>query len=70
MLAVTRQIAEHPYLGHLRPDIGTERLRFLLLTGYPYLAVYEPEPAPPLILRILHGARDLPAVLRELTPKD
>ena len=64
--AAARTIGEHPRIGVLRPDLAGEPVRFLALTGYPYVMIYDAEPAPPLILRILHGARDLPDVLRDL----
>jgi len=35
------------------------------LTGFPYLIVYNDARRPPLILRILHAARDLPEALRD-----
>jgi toxin ParE1/3/4 len=60
------RIGEHPQHGMLRPDLADEPYRFLVLTGFPYLIVYNAARRPPLILRILHGARDLPEVLRDL----
>jgi toxin ParE1/3/4 len=36
------------------------------LTGFPYVIVYTAARNPPLIVRILHGARDLPEILRGL----
>jgi toxin ParE1/3/4 len=61
-----QRIGEHPQLGILRPDFVEEPYRFLMLTGFPYLIVYNAARTPPLIVRILHGARDLPALLRDL----
>ena len=63
---VADRIGVHPSIGVLRPDIASEPYRFLVLTGFPYLIVYNAARRPPLILRILHGARDLPELLREL----
>lgn len=60
------RIAEHPRIGYLRPELAGEPYRFLTLTGFPYLIVYNCERAPPFIVRIVHGARDLPDVLRDL----
>jgi toxin ParE1/3/4 len=40
--------------------------RCLTLTGFPYVIVYNAERTPPRIIRILHGARDLPEILRGL----
>ena len=61
-----RLLSDNPRIGAARPEIAGERLRFLFLTGFPYVVVYDCEPVPPLILRVLHGARDLPEVLRDL----
>lgn len=58
------QIAAHPHCGHLRPDLADQKYRFLNLTGFPYVLIYNAARNPPLILRILHGARDLPQALR------
>jgi toxin ParE1/3/4 len=61
-----RLIGRHPDIGRLRPEITAKDYRFLPLTGFPYVLVYDPRLTPPLIARILHGARDLPAALRDL----
>ena len=45
-------------------DLAGEPYRFLALTGFSYVIVYNADRTPPLILRILHGARDLPELLR------
>jgi toxin ParE1/3/4 len=60
------RIGAHPHLGVTRSDFAPETIRFLPLAGFPYVIVYHAEEAPPLILRVLHGARDLPEVLRNL----
>ncbi len=59
-------ISVHPHIGRLRPDLAGPQYRFLTLTGFPYILVYLAERHPPLILRILHGARDLPGALRDV----
>ncbi len=56
-------IFAHPEIGPHRPEFADPPYRFLSLTGFPYLVIYTPEHNPPLILRILHAARDLPDVL-------
>ncbi len=63
VIASAERIGIHPGIGIERPDYTTQRLRFLSLTGYPYIIAYDAELSPPLILRILHGARDIPSVL-------
>ena len=62
--AATR-IGERGHIGSLRPELADEPYRFVTLTGFNYVIVYNAERRPPLIVRILHGARDLPEVLRE-----
>jgi toxin ParE1/3/4 len=59
-------LGAHPELGPLRPDIASVPYRFLPLKGFPYVLVYNPEASPPLIVRVVHGARDLPEVLSDL----
>lgn len=63
---VAQILGEHPYGGSLRPAVADGPYRFFGLTGLPYLVVYNPDRRPPLIPRILHTARDLPEVLRDL----
>ncbi len=58
-------IGAHPHLGSVRPDLAETTYRFVPLTGFPYVIVYSAERRPPLIVRILHAARDLPEVLRD-----
>lgn len=66
VVEAARRIGDHPRVGVVRPELAGEPVRFLMLTGYPYVIVYDADNSPPLILRILHGARDLPDVLRGL----
>jgi toxin ParE1/3/4 len=60
----TERIGTHPQLGTVRPDLAGDRYRFVPLTGFPYVIVYTADRHPPLIVRILHAARDLPDLLR------
>jgi toxin ParE1/3/4 len=59
-------IGEHRHFGSLRPEILSAPHRLLGLTGFPYVIIYNAERTPPRIMRVLHGARDLPEVLRDL----
>lgn len=61
-----RRIGAHNLVGTLRPELADPPYRFVSLTGFPYIIVYNSERQPPLIIRILHGARDLPAALGDL----
>lgn len=56
-----RRLADMPGMGHLRGVVADESLRFWSV--YSYLIVYRPETKPLQVLRIVHGARDIPAVL-------
>jgi toxin ParE1/3/4 len=68
--AVTRaaeRIGQHPKIGVVRPDLTPSAShRFIVLPGYPYLVAYNADRNPPRIVRIVHGARDLPRLLRTL----
>ena len=54
--------AEFPGFGHTREDVTTLPVRFWSV--YSYLIVYQPDTKPLEILRIVHGARDLPKLFR------
>ena len=56
------QIAEHPQLGGRRSAWSRKPVRFFLIRTH-YWIVYNPETSPLEILRIIHAARDIPAVL-------
>ncbi|MGE5517203.1 MAG: type II toxin-antitoxin system RelE/ParE family toxin [Bacteroidota bacterium] len=64
VVLAARRIGEFPELGQLRPELAGAPYRFVALTGFPYVIVYNADRRPPLVVRILHGARDLPEVLR------
>jgi toxin ParE1/3/4 len=59
-------IGDHPRIGNVRPDLAEEPYRFLTLTGFPYGILYNADRSPPLIVRVLHGARDLSELLKKL----
>jgi len=59
-------IAERPRSGVERLEIADLPHRFLAVHGFPYLLIYNAERRPPLIVRVLHGARDLPSLLSGL----
>jgi plasmid stabilization system protein ParE len=57
-------VASTPLAGRVRVDLTPLPVRFWGVSPYlNYLVVYDPEPTPLRILRILHGARDLPSIL-------
>jgi antitoxin ParD1/3/4/toxin ParE1/3/4 len=61
--AAMRKLADMPGMGHLREDLAHEQLRFWSV--YSYLIVYRPDTRPLQIVRVLHGARDVRALLEE-----
>jgi toxin ParE1/3/4 len=66
VIIAARHIGNHRYFGALHPELAQAPYRFVTLTGFPYVLVYNAEREPPLILRILHGAQDLPEILRDI----
>jgi len=66
VVKAAQRIVAHPRIAPARLELAEESIRFLTLTGYPYVLVYDSNREPPLILRCLHGARDFPTVLRGL----
>jgi toxin ParE1/3/4 len=60
------RIASQADIGVSRPDLAASPYRFLVLTGFPYILVYNATRRPPRVARILHGARDLPTLLNDL----
>ena len=64
LVKAAKRLGDHPDLGRERPELADPPVRFLVLTGFPYVLVYDVDRQPPLVLRVLHGARDLQEVLR------
>jgi toxin ParE1/3/4 len=58
-----RAVARMPDLGHFRRDLADEPLRFWRIRSY--LIIYRGDAKPIQVVRILHGARDVQAVLGE-----
>jgi antitoxin ParD1/3/4/toxin ParE1/3/4 len=58
-----RKLAIHPEIGHTRCDLVGEPVRFWPV--YSYLIVYRFDARPLLILRVLHGARDVTSIFEE-----
>jgi plasmid stabilization system protein ParE len=58
------EACEAPLRGHTRKDLTALPVRFWTLIRYrKYVIVYEPESRPLTIIRILHGARNVPREL-------
>jgi toxin ParE1/3/4 len=64
--AAAKRLGDFPLAGVERRDLAAPPVRFLTLPSFPYILVYDAGPRPPVVLRILHGARDLHEVLRDL----
>jgi plasmid stabilization system protein ParE len=58
------QLAEHPEIGHKREDLTSRPVKFW--TVYSYLIVYDPLSRPLTIIAVLHGARDIASLLKNL----
>ena len=59
------RLAESPLTGTVRKDLTAFPVRFWLVTPYPnYFIVYDPDKKPLQVIRILHRARNIPALLR------
>jgi toxin ParE1/3/4 len=59
VLKAAERIGQYPRIGVRRRDLtASARYRFVVLTGYPYLIVYAADREPPVIVRVVHGARD------------
>lgn len=56
-----QRLAESPGLGHKREDLTS--LPVLFYGVWSYLVIYKPETKPLEVVRILHGARDVEALL-------
>lgn len=58
-----RRLGANPAIGAQRPALAEARYRFLAIGGFPYLLVYTADTDPPRVLRLLHMARDIAALL-------
>jgi antitoxin ParD1/3/4/toxin ParE1/3/4 len=62
--AAFRELAGRPGMGHRREDLTDLPVRFLAVGSY--LVVYADEQRPIEMVRVLHGARDVEAILGSL----
>jgi antitoxin ParD1/3/4 len=56
-----QRLADAPELGHRRKDLTSAPVLFRAV--WSYLVVYRSDSTPLEIVRVLHGARDLPSLL-------
>jgi plasmid stabilization system protein ParE len=57
------KLAQHPRMGHTRPDIGERAVRFWPAGSY--LIVYRELAETLQVVAVLHGSRDIPEVIRK-----
>ncbi|AYV45922.1 type II toxin-antitoxin system RelE/ParE family toxin [Caulobacter flavus] len=62
-------LGSFPMTGASRPEHAPEPYRSPL-PGFPHVRVYNCQRRPPVIMRILHGSRDLPEILSTLPSVD
>ena len=65
-IQATDMITSKPGLAHFRLDLATDRFRFWPLRGFPYILVFDVNRSPPVVARMVHQSRDLPAILGDL----
>lgn len=59
-------LARHPLLGSKRAEITSMPVRFWVVSRYTsYVIVYRPETKPLRIVAVLHGKRNIKALLRD-----
>ena len=59
-------VAGKPALARTTLQLAPDRFRFWSLRGFPYLLVFDMDRTPPIVARMVHQSRDLPAVLADL----
>jgi len=57
------RIGRDPGIGHLREDFLPQAIHFYY--SEPFMIVYRRDTMPPVILAVIHGARDVAALLGE-----
>lgn len=55
-----QRLAENPHIGHTREDLTDQPVLFWPVGSY--LIIYDPESKPLGIVRVIHGARDVPSL--------
>ena len=66
IIATCRRLAKHPLMETKRQDITPLPVRFWTIVKFPnYVIVYRPETVPLQVVAVLHGRRNLRAVLRQ-----
>jgi plasmid stabilization system protein ParE len=59
-------LARNPHLGSKRNEITSRSVRFWTVTRFPnYIVVYRPDTKPLQVIAVLHGKRDVRAIIEE-----
>lgn len=58
-----QQLAAMPGMGSLRPATGYPDARTWRLNPHPHMVIYQATPSTLVIIRVIHGARDLTAII-------
>ena len=59
-------IGRHAAIGSERLELAAPPIRFWTLRRFSYVVAYNASRGPPRVLRVVHGARDLPEVFSDL----
>ena len=66
ILSACHTLAKRPMLGSKRIEIASLPVRFWAVTRLPnYIVVYRPETKPLQVIAVLHGKRNIQALLKE-----
>jgi plasmid stabilization system protein ParE len=66
ILSVCNRLARHPLIGSKRNEITPLPVRFWTVTRFPnYIVVYRPETKPLQVIAVLHGKRNIKAILED-----
>ena len=58
------ELAAMPGMGHTREDLTARPVKFWRV--YSYLVVYDPGSSPLTVIAVLHGARDIEQILKDI----
>jgi plasmid stabilization system protein ParE len=66
ILSACGSLARHPMIGSKRTDITPLPVRFWTVTKFPnFIIVYRPDTKPVQVVAVLHGKRNIQAILKE-----
>jgi plasmid stabilization system protein ParE len=66
ILSACTSLARHPLLGSKRTEITPLPVRFWTVTRFPnFIVVYRPDTKPLQVIAVVHGKRNIEALLKE-----